>query len=392
MKKSSINMRYGEIFIRIETLTAHNEFEQNSGREIEKKYLPLFPERLGHLRPESAAIEQLYLSHPSEPFSLRLREISKEGTVVYSAALKDRGHLTDNGLDRLEVETEISAEIYDYYKNREHVILRKLRTEAIKNIAVDWFEDGHVHIESEHPAAWSAFLEQNSNMAFADITGDHLTDNEWRAHLDYRRAHNGSEILTPEAELDPELLARTIAEHHLHHNHTIVTIAGRSGSGKSTIIDRIQNQLSSNNIASILLSTDDYHRGKVWLENYKGSTWTEWDAPIVYDIHALQADIKQLQNGQSITSRRFDFATEEPAYGEAIEPAPVILVEGIYAGEGSFNGLVDFRYELPTPFATCVGRRLLRDLQTRPQFAEPEKSLRYILEQAEPAYNAIGEM
>jgi hypothetical protein len=43
---------------------------------------------------------------------------------------------------------------------------------------------------------------------------------------------------------------------------------------------------------------------------------------------------------------------------------------------------------MATGLATCIGRRLLRDLRERPEFADPEISLRYMLSEAEPAYRA----
>lgn len=370
-----------------ETMRANGEFERKPNREIEKKYLPIFPDMLERLRSEATPIEQMYLSHPQEPFSLRLREILKNGELVYSATLKDRGELGDDGLNRLEVETEINAEVYAYYKTREHVLLRKLRAEPVKNVIIDWFEDGHVQLESENPISWSAFLEQfGSTFGFIDLTGEVIMNNEWRAHLEHRRSHNGAEALTPADELNSETISREIWEHQLHNQSTVVTVAGRSGSGKSTVIRTIQNELQANGVASTVISTDDYHRGKLWLEQYKGDIWTEWDAPIVYDVDTLQADIQRLQNGESIVRQRFDFITEEPIYDGVVEPTPVILIEGIYARDQSFDDIASHRYELQTPLATCIGRRLLRDLHERPQFADSAKSLRYMLEQAEPAY------
>ena len=43
---------------------------------------------------------------------------------------------------------------------------------------------------------------------------------------------------------------------------------------------------------------------------------------------------------------------------------------------------------MTTPLATCIGRRLLRDIAERPEFADPATSLGYMLSEAEPAYRA----
>lgn len=373
-----------------ELLSAAGEFERPPIREVERKYLPLFPEQLNKFRLEAMPIEQLYLSHPSEPFSLRLRETLRGGELVYTATLKDRGQNTSEGLDRLEVETVVDSKTYEYYKQLEHVPIKKLRSEPSNDIAIDWYEDGHVHIESEHPSAIETLgvTRDIPQQHLIDITGEKIADNEWRAHIDYRRLHDGAEALVPAPELHPSTIASRIEYHLGRREITIATIAGRSGSGKSTVVAEIQAQLRQRGIDSTVLSSDDYHRGKTWLESYKGGTWTEWDAPIVYDLPALHQDIETLRSGRTIVKREFDFSSEEPVRTGIVEVAPVILIEGIYARDASFESIADLRFDIPTPLATCVGRRLLRDLKERPQFAEPEKSLRYILEQAEPAWRA----
>lgn len=374
----------------IEALTTGGEFEQKPNREVEKKYLPIFPEKLDEIRLLVRPIEQYYLSHPTEDFSLRFREtISDDGNPRHEATLKDRGKLMTEGLDRLEVVTEVSPEVYEYYKSAETPVIRKLRAELNSYVVVDYFEDGHIHAEAEHPSAWTAFCDQHRlNNQFVDVTGDKVTDNEWRAHLQYRREHGGKETLVPQEQLSPENIARDIWRHHMHTPFTVATVAGRSGSGKSTVIRDVQEQLEQNGIQSVVLSTDNYHRGKRWLESYKGGPWTDWDAPIVYDVDGLIDDITRLQNGEMIQKRQFDFETEEPTYGNVVKPAPVILIEGIYARHANLAALAALRFELTTPLATCIGRRLLRDLHERPQFADAAKSLRYMLESAEPAYNS----
>ena len=373
----------------VETLVASGEFERKPQREIEKKYLPIFPDQLEQFRSDALPVEQFYLSHPDEEFSLRLRETcSKDGVLHYEATLKDEGTVTKAGLDRIEVTTEVfPATYHTYFDESETPQLRKLRAEPSKHIAVDFFEDGHIQTEAEDMTAWRAFCDRHHmHNSFVDITGDKMANNEFRAHFLFRRNHGGKEALALPGELDTGKIAEAIWRRHHTSTYTVATIAGRSGSGKTTVIRDVQQQLEQNGIRSIVLSTDDYHRGKSWLESYKGSEWTDWDAPIVYDVEALQADIRRLWSGETIAKQHFDFDTSEPAHDGVLEPAPVILVEGIYARHHSFGAMTDLRFELPTPLATCIGRRLLRDLQERPVFADPKKSLRYMLENAELAY------
>lgn len=370
----------------VETLIANEEFEQKMPREVEQTFVPIFPDRLSGFRTEAYPIEQPYLSHPAEPFSLRLREACIDGNLRYTAALKDRGILTSVGIDRLEVETEINPETYAYYKADELPILRKLRAEPMNNIAIDFFEDDQIQIESESPLSWRAFADR-TGVEVADVTDNRVFDNEWRAHFAYRRAHGGREAFMPQAAFDIDAICRDIITAYHKSPRTIAQIAGRSGSGKSTYVNQIKAQLEVAGISCDVISTDDYHRGASWLREYNGGEeWTAWDDPIVYDTAALANDIRTLIDGQPVTRRKIDFSIAEPAYDGLRQPASVLLVEGIYTRSPDLANLYDLSYEVPTPLATCIGRRLLRDFKERPQFSDPAASLRYMLEQAEPAY------
>ncbi len=370
----------------VEQLTCDKEFESKLSREVEKKFLPIFPERLDVFRTDSYPIEQFYLSHPAEPFSLRLRESFVDGKLNYEVTLKDSGVLTEAGVDRMEVTATISSELYAYYRSAELPIIRKLRTEPRPGVIIDFYEDGAVQVESENEPEWRLFAAEH-NDAFVEITGDRSSTNEWQAHLGFRRANEGHEALTPQADLDPTTIVRDIEYALTTQMPTVVHIGGRSGSGKSTIVRKIRELLEQRGISSNTMSTDDYHRGTRWLTEYNGGeVWTHWDDAIVYDTKAMAIDLANLQSGQSIYKREIDWTIAEPHLTGVISPAQVIIIEGIYARSPDISTPNDLLYEMPTPLATCVGRRLLRDLRERPQFADPAQSLAYMLSEAEPAY------
>lgn len=365
-----------------EIIKSIQEFEHLVPHETEQKFIPLYPQRLEPFRTETMPIEQYYLSHPSEDFSLRCRETFEDGGVRYEATLKTRGELTNEGLKRLEVTTPISPDMYQFYRDN-LPLLRKLRAEPVPHVAIDFFDDGHVQIESEQPDAWEEFCRAYDLAGqFADLTGDHFVDNEWRAHLAYRRSHNGQEVLCPADELDADVIIRDILKGYELDVQQVIQIRGRSGSGKSTVVHDVQRQLFwEYGIISDVISTDDYHRGQTWLETRNsGQPWVDWDDPIVYDTAAMARDLEVLKAGQPVPRRTIDFTVVEPAYHGERQPTPVLLVEGIYAGSVDIAPYCDRTYAMPTP------RRLLRDLRERPQFANPSTSLRYMLEYAEPAY------
>lgn len=370
----------------IEIIKNNIEFEQNN-KEIERKLLPILPERLVGLRHDALPIEQFYISHPSEDFSLRFRETLKEtGELDYRATLKDRGHITDAGLERLEVEVAISPELYRYYQD-EVPTIRKMRAISA-GAEIDFFEDGHIQIEIESQPAQDMFTQVYGD-AFIDISSQDIASNEWRAHMHYRREHGGQEAFQPPAELNTDAIVSDILCHQVTHATTFVKICGRSGSGKSTIVRQVQEGLAHSGITSEVLSTDDYHRGTNWLHGYNnGNEWIDWDAAIVYDTATMAQELSRLEAGTPIQRRMIDWTVAEPMYAGNVQPAPVIIIEGIYAGHPDFDSLDALSYTMPTPVATCIGRRLLRDMRERPQFAQLETSLAYMLGHAEPAWRA----
>ena len=80
------------------------KFEQKYHVETEQKFLPLFPEKLDRFRLGAVAIEQVYLSHPSEDYHLRLRKTYDGYHASYEATLKDSGARTEAGLQRDMIE------------------------------------------------------------------------------------------------------------------------------------------------------------------------------------------------------------------------------------------------------------------------------------------------
>ncbi|MEO5949221.1 MAG: hypothetical protein ABIP74_02370, partial [Candidatus Saccharimonas sp.] len=135
--------------------------------------------------------------------------------------------------------------------------------------------------------------------------------------------------------------------------------------------------------------TDDYHRGTSWLRDYNGGNdWTHWDAPIVYDTESMAADLTALKRGEQIVTHEMDWTIAEPRVAGTMSMPEILLIEGIYANSPRVTTPGDLVYEMTTPLATCIGRRLLRDLRERPEFADPAKSLLYMLSEAEPAYRA----
>jgi uridine kinase len=379
-----------------ETLCAGDEFDKHGFEytEIEKQFEAAVPDAFDHFKDsaELMTIEQLYLSHPDEPFSLRLREAVSDAGIEYTATLKDRGRVVPNGLMRLEIETLISPEAYRHYASKGTLpTLRKLRATPTPGVSIDWtdhIDAPVVEIEAGYPGAQRFY--ETYGPVLMDKTGDPAVSSE---ALAYQNSPDTEVPVIPPFDTD-ELVRNILRMCEGRIEPLVIGISGRSGSGKTTLANRLVDRLACQPDAesdTVRISTDDYHKGKRWLETTYKKPWINWDAPEVYDTKALAFDLWQLAQGRSIEKRRFDFATEEPCIEGIIEPPKIIVIDGIYAGSPDLASQRHLHVPVETPLATSVGRRLSRDVREgrlNVSLGRPEDILRYQLEIAEPMHEA----
>jgi uridine kinase len=374
--------------------SARNHPELLEYREREQTLVPTTPDFLDAFRSMTVPCESTYLSHPDEEFSLRVKvEYTPEGPV-YSGTLKNEGEMVDGALDRFELETEISQEIYEYYlANPIFPDVKFLRARPLKNLAVDFIEG------VEMPQVEHESLPGDEEVPFISLLKSGLVDMSdspsVRKEVIAHRLH-GSETLKPSGEtlelFTDRVFKDMVATYTMGHNQVVVGLSGMSGSGKSTAVRALQEKFSETyggEFTPVVLSTDDYHRGKKWLEETYGAPWTLWDDPRVYNTAELAEDIARLAGGESILRKHFDFLTEEVVYDEEIRPQPFIIVEGLYAGSPDLKDVRQLHYNVPTGIATSVGRdvrRLVLENRANGSIATPKARLRYQLEVAIPTY------
>lgn len=200
-------------------------------------------------------------------------------------------------------------------------------------------------------------------------------------------------LVEQSAELDhKEVVKETKAA--LDDEPFIIGITGRSGSGKSTLAKKIEKEYKKDGFRVTTLSTDDYNRGKnevirlTGVDHENGET-INWDSHVVYDIDRLHWDLQRAKMWiPTLGTRKFDFASSETVIDRKkfIEPAEIMIVEGIMANSPILREDIDIHYEVPTPLATCIGRRVVRDTSGRKVQWSAEEILQYQLEIAEPEY------
>lgn len=110
----------------------------------------------------------------------------------------------------------------------------------------------------------------------------------------------------------------------------IIGIAGGTGSGKSTVVKKIVEQLADRRVA--VVPQDSYYKKAPQGVPLSVLQKKNYDHPDAFDWELLEKHIAQLRNGQAIEQPTYSMLTcnrgEETIH---VDPAPVVIVEGIMA-------------------------------------------------------------
>lgn len=145
----------------------------------------------------------------------------------------------------------------------------------------------------------------------------------------------------------------------------IIGIAGGSGSGKTTVSEKIVNAVSQKQVLTII-KHDDYYKDQGHLtmeERYL----TNYDHPFAIDNDLLVADLQKLKQNETIKKPVYDFVNHTRSTDiEIIEPTSIIILEGILTLEDKrLRDLMDIKLFVHTPADIRFIRRLRRDVQER---------------------------
>lgn len=114
----------------------------------------------------------------------------------------------------------------------------------------------------------------------------------------------------------------------------IIGVAGGPASGKSLVTEKIMERLESLNQAknkqvisihmeSFYKELNEEERGKAILGEH------DFDHPSAFDFDLLAETVAQLEQGEAVTIPRYDLLTSTRVGTLYVEPADVIIVEGI---------------------------------------------------------------
>lgn len=149
-----------------------------------------------------------------------------------------------------------------------------------------------------------------------------------------------------------------------HPKPFVVAVAGGSGSGKTTVARAIGAALPKG--ASVTLEQDHYYRDRsgVPLEE---RVKVNYDHPDAIEFELLQRHVDDLVAWHGVDRPAYDFAVHARRADRVhLEPAPIIVVEGILAlALSEMRARFDLKVFVDTDADIRLMRRIRRDLEER---------------------------
>ncbi len=144
----------------------------------------------------------------------------------------------------------------------------------------------------------------------------------------------------------------------------IVGIAGGTGSGKTTLAERLEAAMPVGRAS--LIQHDWYYRDRSHLDPAARAT-INFDEPDALDNDQLLADLRALKAGNAVDCPQYDFATHTRSKtSRHVEARPVILVEGILIfASATLRDAFDLRLFVDTDDDIRLLRRIKRDVEER---------------------------
>ena len=144
----------------------------------------------------------------------------------------------------------------------------------------------------------------------------------------------------------------------------IIGISGGTGSGKTTVANRILESVKASEV--VFIQQDSYYRNLKDLPlDYRHVA--NFDHPDALDNDLLVNHIRKLRAGESVELPIYDFRTHTRANEtRPVEPRPIVIVEGILIfADPRLLEQMDIKVFVDTPDDIRFIRRLRRDIDER---------------------------
>ncbi|HEU4914880.1 MAG TPA: hypothetical protein VFT16_05800 [Candidatus Saccharimonadales bacterium] len=163
------------------------------------------------------------------------------------------------------------------------------------------------------------------------------------------------ELFTSPVELQ-NVLMRAAKSTRPKAKSLVITFVGGSASGKTSVAARLGTRMDTK---SLLFSQDRFQRGIDFLENK--STPYRFDDPRNFDLPGCEAALRRLAGGLAVDVPDFDMIANHRIDTERLDPAPIIIWEGIYAAYSpELESLADIIAYIDVPYGLRTLRRISR--------------------------------
>ena len=143
----------------------------------------------------------------------------------------------------------------------------------------------------------------------------------------------------------------------------IIGIAGGTGSGKSTLTDRLKNRFGD---SITVIRHDDYYKEQHAL-TYEQRVTVNYDCPEAFDTDLLIRHLNELRAGREVDIPVYDYTVHDRSDKvRHLVPTPVILLDGILILENrDLCALMDVKIFVDTDDDIRILRRIERDVLER---------------------------
>ena len=147
-------------------------------------------------------------------------------------------------------------------------------------------------------------------------------------------------------------------------NVTVIGVAGGTGSGKSTLVKRLQEAFIGDDVATIC--HDYYYKAHPEM-TYEERTKLNYDHPQAFDTDMMVEHISALKNNVPVERPVYSFVDHDRLKETVlVKPSKVLIVDGILIFENKkLRDLMDIKVFVDTDADIRLARRILRDVKER---------------------------
>lgn len=147
-------------------------------------------------------------------------------------------------------------------------------------------------------------------------------------------------------------------------NCVVIGISGGSGSGKTTVAEKLLERIGEEDI--LLIKQDFYYKENNHL-SFEERANLNYDCPDAFDTELLIEQIRTLMNGQAIEQPQYDFTIHNRKPERVhVKPRQIILLEGILIlHDPELRDLMDIKVFVDADPDIRLLRRVLRDTRER---------------------------